>query len=151
MASRREFLKRCCALGAAGATAHMTRLGLMTANAQSTSTYKALVCIFMFGGNDSNNMIVPITKFSDYTGVRGGLAQRFLLGFPQRRCRFLIEAAGIFPVRTEHTAEKCRRYLVMLGIGLLGGFGDRACRHFARERGVACRVAGCQPRGGARA
>jgi uncharacterized protein (DUF1501 family) len=76
MANRREFLKQCCSLGAAGAAMHLTRFGLMTANAQSTSTYKALVCIFMFGGNDANNMIVPMSSagFSSYQGVRGGLA-----------------------------------------------------------------------------
>jgi len=76
MASRREFLKRFCTLGAAGAAAHLTRLGLISANAQSTASYKALVCIFLFGGNDSNNVIVPIstTGYNSYTGVRGGLA-----------------------------------------------------------------------------
>ena len=37
-----------------------SRLGMVTAYAQSASDYKALVCIFLFGGNDSNNMIVPI-------------------------------------------------------------------------------------------
>jgi len=31
----------------------------MTARAQSSSDYKALVCIFLFGGNDANNMLVP--------------------------------------------------------------------------------------------
>ncbi|MSV34345.1 MAG: DUF1501 domain-containing protein [Bryobacterales bacterium] len=76
MRTRRQFLKRCCALGAAGAAAHVTRLGLMSAHAQSTSTYKALVCVFMFGGNDANNMIVPASAagYNAYTSVRGGLA-----------------------------------------------------------------------------
>jgi uncharacterized protein (DUF1501 family) len=76
MPSRREFLKRCCTFGAAGATMHLTRFGLMTANAQSSSTYRALVCIFMFGGNDGNNTIVPMssTGYSSYTTVRGPLA-----------------------------------------------------------------------------
>lgn len=76
MASRREFLKSCCSMGAAGAALHLTRFGAMTANAQSTSSYKALVCIFMFGGNDANNMVVPMSSqgFSAYQGVRGGLA-----------------------------------------------------------------------------
>lgn len=73
---RREFLKHCCAVGGVGAAAHLTRLGLMTANAQSSATYKALVCVFLFGGNDSNSMIVPTdtTGFTGYTSVRGGLA-----------------------------------------------------------------------------
>lgn len=76
MSSRRQFLKRCCALGAAGAGAHLTRFGLVTANAQSNSTYQAMVCIFLFGGNDSNNMIIPMSSsgYAAYTSVRGPLA-----------------------------------------------------------------------------
>lgn len=74
MATRREFLKRCAALGAVGTAAHLTRFGLMTANAQSTPGYRALVCIFMFGGNDANNMIVPTGNYAAYAGVRGPLA-----------------------------------------------------------------------------
>jgi len=90
MSSRREFLKRCCTLGAAGATMHLTRLGLMSANAQSNSTYKALVCIFMFGGNDGNNTIVPIDgRYSAYTTVRGVLA------LPQNTLRPVNTKAGV--------------------------------------------------------
>jgi uncharacterized protein (DUF1501 family) len=83
MKSRREFLKRCCTFGACGAAAHLTRFGLMTAHAQSASTYKALVCIFMNGGNDANNMIVPLNAsatpgnpatYSGYQAARGALA-----------------------------------------------------------------------------
>ncbi len=76
MRTRRDFLKRFGTFGAAGAAAHLTRFGLMSAQAQSNSSYKALVCIFMFGGNDANNMIVPMsaTGYSGYQGVRGGLA-----------------------------------------------------------------------------
>ena len=76
MATRRQFLKKFGALGAFGAAAPLLRFGAINANAQSSSTYKALVCIFMFGGNDSNNMIVPLSAsgYSGYTSVRGGLA-----------------------------------------------------------------------------
>src|SRR3982750_4341582 len=73
--NRREFLKSCCGLGAAGISAHLTRLGLVSANAQTTSTYKALVCVFFFGGNDSNNMILPIhARYSLYQAMRGPVA-----------------------------------------------------------------------------
>lgn len=73
--NRREFLKSCCGLGAAGVSAHLTRLGLVSANAQSTSTYKALVCVFLFGGNDSNNMIVPIdSRYAAYQAMRNTVA-----------------------------------------------------------------------------
>jgi uncharacterized protein (DUF1501 family) len=66
--TRRDFLVRtsCAALGAAAASASLKRFGLLTAKAlesavsASDPNYKALVCIFLSGGNDSNNMIVPM-------------------------------------------------------------------------------------------
>ncbi len=34
--------------------------------------YRALVCIFLFGGNDGNNMVVPVDgRYADYRAVRG--------------------------------------------------------------------------------
>ncbi len=73
--NRREFLKKVSGLGAAGVSAHLTRLGMVSANAQSTSTYKGMVCIFLFGGNDSNNTIVPVdSRYALYQSMRGGLA-----------------------------------------------------------------------------
>lgn len=60
-ASRRHFLKMMAAAAPLGAAApfalQLATLG--SAAAQSAPTgYKALVCIFMFGGNDSNNMVL---------------------------------------------------------------------------------------------
>jgi uncharacterized protein (DUF1501 family) len=73
--NRREFLKSCCGLTAAGISAHLTRLGMVSAQAQTASTYKALVCVFFFGGNDSNNMIVPIdSRYGSYSTMRGSVA-----------------------------------------------------------------------------
>ncbi len=73
--NRREFLKKVSCLGAAGVSSHLTRLGLMSANAQPTSNYRALVCVFLFGGNDANNMIVPIdSRYAAYQTMRTSLA-----------------------------------------------------------------------------
>lgn len=73
--NRRQFLKSCCHLGAAGITAHLAHLAPISLQAQSASGYKALVCIFLFGGNDSNSMIVPIdSRYSAYRAVRGPVA-----------------------------------------------------------------------------
>lgn len=56
-------------------------LSLLSQPAQATGGYKALVCIFLFGGNDANNMIIPtdMTGFNNYLSARqpqstGGLA-----------------------------------------------------------------------------
>jgi uncharacterized protein (DUF1501 family) len=49
---------------------------MLPALAQSGSEYRALVCVFLFGGNDSNNMVVPMddTNFKAYTTIRDSLA-----------------------------------------------------------------------------
>ena len=74
--NRRNFLKKIACVGAAGVGAHVTRLGVMDAQAQSPATYRALVCVFLFGGNDSNNMIVPLdsARFGQYQTMRTSLA-----------------------------------------------------------------------------
>jgi uncharacterized protein (DUF1501 family) len=70
--TRREFLRSCVVLGAAGAASQLNRFGAVTAHARAASDYKALVCIFLNGGNDSNNLIVPIdSRYSAYAAMRG--------------------------------------------------------------------------------
>src|SRR5579872_733001 len=71
--SRRNFLR----IGGAFATAAgFSRFGMMNALAQGASNYKALVCVFLFGGNDSHNMVVPQSQsaFNAYRTIRGSLA-----------------------------------------------------------------------------
>jgi len=74
-ASRRLFLRHAGALSAAGAAAAPIALNMAaigSAAAQSATDYKALVCIFMFGGNDSLNMVLPTdtASWTNYTTVR---------------------------------------------------------------------------------
>ena len=60
-ATRREILKRASALtcvGAAASTFGFQLAAMGSAAAQTAPSYKALVCIFMFGGNDANNMVL---------------------------------------------------------------------------------------------
>ena len=74
--SRREFIRRaaCAAVGTAAMTAAIRDLRFMNAAvAQSNITdYKALVCIFLQGGNDSNNLIIPTsaTPYAYYNQTR---------------------------------------------------------------------------------
>ena len=59
---RRDFLRGAAALTASGAaSSFVPQLSLMgSALAQSAPTgYKALVCIYLSGGNDSWNMLIP--------------------------------------------------------------------------------------------
>jgi uncharacterized protein (DUF1501 family) len=67
----------CCRAAAAwGFAGSVTRFGMVNALAQTSSTpnYKALVCVFLFGGNDGNNLIVPLNSYSQYSKIRGPLA-----------------------------------------------------------------------------
>src|SRR5262245_14005734 len=80
--TRRQFLLQtgsCVgyALGAAAFVAGVERFSLINAFAQG-SDYRALVCVFLGGGNDGNNLIVPTdtSSYDAYAAVRSasGLA-----------------------------------------------------------------------------
>ena len=60
-----------------GGTALLARFGRLNALAQAAPPdYKALVCIFLTGGNDGHNTIVPLTQsqFNAYRAARGSIA-----------------------------------------------------------------------------
>ena len=76
--SRRDFL-RTGAGAALGATAWellAARLGLVGAYAstEAASDYRALVCVFLGGGNDPWNTVVNLDEYASYAQVRGSLA-----------------------------------------------------------------------------
>ncbi|MFZ6816409.1 DUF1501 domain-containing protein [Undibacterium sp. Rencai35W] len=72
---RRDFLRHVAATGLGAALGPWAQ---MQALAQTTtgSDYRAMVCLFMFGGNDGNNLIVPTdtTPYSQYQKIRPNLA-----------------------------------------------------------------------------
>src|SRR5712671_3362266 len=74
--SRRQFIRQaaCAAVGTAALTSAIRDLRFMNAAvAQSNITdYKALVCVFLAGGNDSNNLIIPTLplEYNNYAAVR---------------------------------------------------------------------------------
>jgi uncharacterized protein (DUF1501 family) len=76
--SRRELLRAsCCTAASLGMTAALGRLHMIHALAAGPSSgYQALVCIFLFGGNDSNNLIVPndTAGYQNYATIRQNLA-----------------------------------------------------------------------------
>jgi uncharacterized protein (DUF1501 family) len=74
--TRRDFIRlSCCSAATLSTLAGLGRFGMMSALAAgpTCADYKALVCIFLFGGNDSNNLIVPMdtSRFSLYQTARG--------------------------------------------------------------------------------
>jgi uncharacterized protein (DUF1501 family) len=76
--SRRAFLKRGAALGLAGvATPFVTSLAAIGEAAAATSTdYKALVCVFLYGGNDYANTLPPYDQasYNLYLAARSNIA-----------------------------------------------------------------------------
>jgi uncharacterized protein (DUF1501 family) len=80
---RRNFLQ---GLGAITAANTLPGLSLMNAYAQAAD-YKALVCVFLYGGNDANNMVVPVqtAEYGTYAAARGSIAlpQASLVQLPQ--------------------------------------------------------------------
>lgn len=78
--TRRDFLSTCGKMTGIGAMSSIFSLGITNKifaarSAGSISDYKGLVCIFLFGGNDSYNMLAPgIDGYNDYINTRGILA-----------------------------------------------------------------------------
>ncbi len=74
--TRRQFLRE-IGCGALTSTALLTgaqHLLAMNALAAPASTdYKALVCVFLFGGNDANNTVIPLDGYAGYAAARGAL------------------------------------------------------------------------------
>lgn len=79
--ARRHFLTLSARLAALG----LTGLGLAPMRSMFTAStsaatlfndYKALICVYLFGGNDSNNLIVPVDapRYVAYQSLRGNLA-----------------------------------------------------------------------------
>ena len=77
-ASRRAFLQRASALGVAGSAApwalNLAMLG--EAAAATAADYKAIVCVFLYGGNDNGNTLVPYSPaaHAQYQALRPALA-----------------------------------------------------------------------------
>jgi uncharacterized protein (DUF1501 family) len=89
--TRRDFIRQaaCAALGTAALTSAIRDLRFMNAAVAQSNIidYKALVCIFLAGGNDSNNLIIPTiqSEYDNYAAIRTAvlaLPQNSLLSIP---------------------------------------------------------------------
>ena len=78
--SRRHFLRQaaCAKLGYFGLVNALAQMRLFNAAVAQNppSDYKALVCLFLFGGNDGNNLLIPYSGpfRSQYVNARGVLS-----------------------------------------------------------------------------
>lgn len=76
--SRREFVKRASALSfmGAGAPFALNLASIGAASAQAAPGYRAIVCLFLFGGNDHTNTIIPYdpAEHTEYVNARQSIA-----------------------------------------------------------------------------
>ncbi|MEP6902522.1 MAG: DUF1501 domain-containing protein [Actinomycetota bacterium] len=129
--SRREFFgKSCKALTMAAVATQMSHLGLVSALAQkkskkavSVESYKALVCVFLNGGNDSNNLVVPKYNegYNEYSAARAAQG----LAIPQANLLSITPPTlgvefGLHPVLTElHGLWGQNKLAVISNVGTL--------------------------------
>jgi uncharacterized protein (DUF1501 family) len=79
--TRRDFMRTsCCTAAMLGVATNFSRFGLVHALADSTTPFQALVCIFLYGGNDANNLIVPMDAagYANYQTIRGAASNNGL-------------------------------------------------------------------------
>jgi uncharacterized protein (DUF1501 family) len=105
--TRRKFLTSTGALTAGALAGNLATWGVRSAEAQAASGYRAIVVVMLFGGNDSNNMIVPYTDYAAYAAVRTAasnvaLTQAQLIQFPAqgKTYGFHPSMASVAPVYT---------------------------------------------------
>jgi uncharacterized protein (DUF1501 family) len=89
---RRQFIASSAALAGSSALPY----SFSSAHAADASGYKALVCVFLLGGNDSHNMLVPNTdaEYNAYAALRGGNPAQNGLALP-RSSLLGINAGGL--------------------------------------------------------
>jgi len=100
--SRRKFLRdTACGLTAAAVVNSLDRLSIVNAMVQQqpevASDYKALVCVFLNGGSDGNNMLIDIGQFAAYAAARGDCTTPGAtpnLGMPQSMLLPINPASG---------------------------------------------------------
>lgn len=103
--SRREFVRiGCCTAASFSLAAALGRLNMIQALAAGTTDYRALVCIFLFGGNDSNNMIVP----NDTAGYQNYAALRANLALPQNTLLPIVAKTGSVPLGLHPQLPGCK-------------------------------------------
>jgi uncharacterized protein (DUF1501 family) len=123
--SRRNFLRTTgCGLSAAAALSSFAKLETIASAAMQTKAadYKALVCIFLFGGNDGNNMVIPFTNYAAYNAVRGTASG---INIPQANLRQINAPShgamfGLHPNLTElQTLYNQQKLAVLCNAGTL--------------------------------
>src|SRR5262249_33488601 len=89
--SRRQFLRMTgYGFGGTALLAAINQFAVSTALAKSRQDYKALVCVFLAGGNDANNMVIPIDNYAAYAAIR----------HPNSNQNLAIAQSSLLPIAT---------------------------------------------------
>ena len=69
--TRRDFLRNsACAVGGMALASSIDTFSVVHAlTPQAATDYRALVCVFLNGGNDGNNMLVSLDQYDGYTAI----------------------------------------------------------------------------------
>ena len=78
-ASRRQFLKSTAALSLGGASGFLCDLSRFNAFAADTGGYRALVCVFLFGGMDGHDAVIPYdtSSYNQFANIRSALLDEY--------------------------------------------------------------------------
>ena len=122
-ASRREFLKMAAALSATRFAPPLAlNLAALGESAAATATdYKALVCVFMIGGNDNFNTLVP------YDAANYAI-------YNQQRPAIATALSALTPTLLTPATRAPRRGAIRLGAGAL----PRCCRCSTADKWRSC-------------
>jgi uncharacterized protein (DUF1501 family) len=119
--TRREFARDLgCGLGTAAFLSAFERFSRLEAAAAAATDYRALVCIFLYGGNDGNNTVIPYDNYASYQAVRGTSlnipkASILKVDAPSQRAAF-----GFHPALTEfQTLYGAGKLAVVTNVGTL--------------------------------
>ncbi|MFZ2161267.1 MAG: DUF1501 domain-containing protein [Sideroxyarcus sp.] len=119
--SRREFLRNASMLSVAGTIGAPFALNLFAVNVAAASThtsdYKALVCIYLAGGNDSANMVIA-TDTPSWTGYQAARAGSIALA------EAALVPTAIIPTTVKVDAVGTRSFALHPGMGPLKDLFD---------------------------
>lgn len=124
MQTRRKFLKLSAATPIALAGSSMLgSLAGMNAHAMDTDGYKALVCVFLFGGMDCHDTVLPYDQasYDQYAAIRSSLLQSYA-ALPSGSSR---SREALLPLQTTSAISAGRQFALPPQMGALHSlFGD---------------------------
>tara|TARA_R110001592_G_scaffold363248_5_gene682292 strand:- start:32875 stop:34275 length:1401 start_codon:yes stop_codon:yes gene_type:complete len=124
MQTRRKFLKLSAATPIALAGSSMLgSLAGMNAHAMDTDGYKALVCVFLFGGMDCHDTVLPYDQasYDQYAAIRSSLLQSYA-ALPSGSSR---SREALLPLPTTSAMSAGRQFALPPQMGALHSlFGD---------------------------